>query len=123
WSEGVRFLDLGGVLKAVVTLSELPEATFASLLRPLLAFSFPCEVVTSIRVPDQAAKVRKLRRLLKKSLAFQLRKDGSRRRDFQAAVLAKDTVDTLTSSDTSSQRVSEIELGVIVSSLTLARTA
>src|SRR5437870_124417 len=37
WSEGVRFLDLGGVLKAVVTLSELPEATFASLPRPLLA--------------------------------------------------------------------------------------
>src|SRR5436309_9892786 len=26
----VRLLDLGGVLKAVVTLSELPEATFAS---------------------------------------------------------------------------------------------
>src|SRR6266481_3495573 len=33
WFEGVRLLDLGGVLKAVVTLSELPEATFASLLR------------------------------------------------------------------------------------------
>src|SRR5437588_10812764 len=32
WFEGVRLLDLGGVLKAVVTLSELPEATFASLL-------------------------------------------------------------------------------------------
>ena len=34
WAEGVRFLDLGGALKAVVTLSELPEATFASLPRP-----------------------------------------------------------------------------------------
>ena len=34
WFEGVRFLDLGGILKAVITLSELPEATFASLLRP-----------------------------------------------------------------------------------------
>src|SRR5438309_967393 len=120
WSEGVRFLDLGGVLKAVVTLSELPEATFASLPRPLLALDFPSEMVVSVRVPDQAAKVRKLRRLLKKSLAFQLRKDGSRRRDFQAAALEKDTVDTLTSAVTSSQRLVEIELAVIVSSSNVA---
>src|SRR5438445_766398 len=123
WFEGVRLLDLGGVLKAVVTLSELPEATFASLPRPLLALEFPCEIVLSVRVPDQAAKVRKLRRLLKKSLAFQLRKDGSRRRDFQAAALEKDTVDTLASAVTSSQRIVEIELAVAVSTSTVARTS
>lgn len=123
WSEGICFLDLGGILKAVVTLAELPEATFASLPRPLLALDFPSEVVVSIRVPDQAAKVRKLRRLLKKSLAFQLRKDGTRRRDFQAAALEKDTVDTLTSAVTSSQRLVEIELAVIVASSKIARTA
>jgi hypothetical protein len=122
WSEGIRFLDLGGVLKSVITLSELPEATFASLSRPLVAMDFPCEIVLSLRVPDQAAKVRKLRRLLKKSLAFQLRKDGSRRRDFQAAALEKDTVDTLTSAVTSSQRLVEIELAVIVSSSRVAQT-
>lgn len=123
WSEGVRFLDLGGILKAVITLSELPEATFPCLPRPLLALDFPAEVVLSVRVPDQAAKVRKLRRLLKKSLAFQLRKDGSRRRDFQAAALEKDSVDTLTSAVTSSQRLVEIELAVIVSISKVAHTA
>lgn len=123
WSEGNRYLDLGGVLRAVVTLSELPEATFGSLLRPLMALDFSSEVVVNIRVPNQAAKVRKLRRLLKKSLAFQLRKDGSRRRDFQAAALEKDTVDTLTSAITSSQRLVEIEAAVIVSSRAIARTA
>ena len=123
WSEGVRYLDLGGVLKAVITLSELPEATFASLMRPLTALDFPSETVLNVRVPNQAAKVRKLRRLLKKSLAFQLRKDGSRRRDFQAAALEKDTVDTLTSAITSSQRLVEIELAVIVSASTVARTS
>ncbi len=123
WSEGVRYLDLGGVLKAVVTLSELPEATFASLLRPLMALDFSSEIVLNIRVPNQTAKVRKLRRLLKKSLAFQLRKDGSRRRDFQAAALEKDTVDTLTSAITSSQRITEIELAVLVSASTIARTS
>lgn len=123
WFEGARFLDLGGILKAVVTLSELPEATFASLLRPLMALDFPSEVVLSVRVPDQAAKVRKLRVLLKKSLAFQLRKDGTRRRDFQAAALEKDTVDTLASAVTSSQRIVEIELGVVVSTSAAARTS
>lgn len=122
WAEGVRLLDLGGVLKAVVTLSELPEATFASLPRPLLALDFPSEIVLSIRVPDQPAKIRKLRRLLKKSLAFQLRKDGSRRRDFQAAALEKDTVETLTSAVTSSQRLTEIELAVVVSASNIAHT-
>jgi hypothetical protein len=122
WSEGIRFLDLGGVLKAMVTLSELPEATFASLLRPLLALDFPSEIVVTLRVPDQAAKVRKLRRLLKKSLAFQLRKDGSRRRDFHAAALEKDSVDTLTSAITSSQRLVEVEMAAIISSSTIART-
>jgi TraG P-loop domain len=123
WAEGVRFLDLGGVLKAIVTLSELPEATFPSLPRPILALDFPCEVVVSLRVPDQAAKIRRLRRLLKKSLAFQLRKDGSRRRDFQAAALERDTVDTLASAVTSSQKLVELELAVIVSSSNVARTA
>ena len=123
WFEGVRLLDLGGILKAVVTLSELPEATFASLLRPLLALDFSSEVVLNVRVPDQAAKVRKLRVLLKKSLAFQLRKDGSRRRDFQAAALEKDTVDTLASAITSSQRIVEIELAVAVSTSTVARSS
>jgi type IV secretory system conjugative DNA transfer VirD4/TraG family protein len=123
WFEGVRFLDVGGTLKALVTLSELPEATFASLLRPLVALDFPSEVVLNVRVPDQGAKVRKLRVLLKKSLAFQLRKDGSRRRDFQAAALEKDTVDTLASAITSSQRIVEIELAVVVSSSTTARTS
>lgn len=123
WSEGVRYLDLGGVLKAVVTLSELPEATFASLMRPLMALDFPSEVVLNVRVPNQAAKVRKLRRLLKKSLAFQLRKDGTRRRDFQAAALEKDTVDTLTSAVTSSQRIVEIEVAVVLSASTPALTS
>ncbi len=123
WFEGVRFLDLGGVLKAIVTLSELPEATFASLLRPLLALDFSSEVVLNVRVPDQAAKVRKLRVLLKKSLAFQLRKDGSRRRDFQAAALEKDTVDTLATAITSSQRIVEIELAVVVSTSKVAQTS
>jgi hypothetical protein len=123
WFEGVRFLDLGGILKAVVTLSELPEATFASLIRPLMALDFSSEIVLNLRVPDQAAKVRKLRVLLKKSLAFQLRKDGSRRRDFQAAALEKDTVDTLASAITSSQRIVEIELAVIVSTSTAAHTS
>lgn len=123
WSEGNRYLDLGGALRAVVTLSELPEATFASLLRPLMALDFSSELVVNVRVPNQAAKVRKLRRLLKKSLAFQLRKDGSRRRDFQAAALEKDTVDTLTSAITSSQRLVEIEAAVIVSSRAIARAA
>ena len=123
WFEGVRLLDLGGVLKAVVTLSELPEATFASLLRPLLALDFSSEVVLNVRVPDQAAKVRKLRVLLKKSLAFQLRKDGSRRRDFQAAALEKDTVDTLASAITSSQRIVEIELAVVVSTSKVTRSS
>lgn len=123
WFEGVRFLDLGGILKSVVTLSELPEATFASLLRPLMALDFPSEVVLNVRVPDQTAKVRKLRVLLKKSLAFQLRKDGTRRRDFQAAALEKDTVDTLASAITSSQRIVEIELGAVVSTSTAARTS
>ena len=123
WSEGIRYLDLGGVLKAVVTLSELPEATFASLLRPLMSLDFTSEIVLNVSVPNQAAKVRKLRRLLKKSLAFQLRKDGSRRRDFQAAALEKDTVETLTSAITSSQRITEIELAVIVSASTIAHTS
>ena len=123
WFEGVRLLDLGGVLNAVVTLSELPEATFASLLRPLLALAFSSEVVLNVRVPDQAAKIRKLRVLLKKSLAFQLRKDGSRRRDFQAAALEKDAVDTLASAITSSQRIVEIELAVVVSTSTVARSS
>jgi type IV secretory pathway VirB4 component len=123
WFEGVRFLDVGGILKAVATLSELPEATFASLIRPLMALDFPSEVVLNLRVPDQGAKVRKLRVLLKKSLAFQLRKDGSRRRDFQAAALEKDTVDTLASAITSSQRIVEIELAVIVSTSAAARTS
>src|SRR6266699_2296906 len=123
WFEGVRLLDLGGVLKSVVTLSELPEATFASLLRPLLALDFSSEVVLNVCVPDQAAKVRKLRVLLKKSLAFQLRKDGSRRRDFQAAALEKDTVDTLASAITSSQRIVEIELAVTVSTSRVARSS
>src|SRR6185437_16509028 len=123
WSEGVRYLDLGGVLKAVVTLSELPEATFASLVRPLMALDFSSEIVINVRVPNQTAKVRKLRRLLKKSLAFQLRKDGSRRRDFQAAALEKDTVDTLTSAITSSQRIVEMELSVVITASTVARTS
>jgi len=123
WFEGVRFLDLGGILKAVVTLSELPEATFASLLRPLLALDFSSEVVLNVRVPDQAARIRKLRVLLKKSLAFQLRKDGSRRRDFRAAALEKDTVDTLASAITSSQRIVEIELAVVVSTSKVVRSS
>jgi hypothetical protein len=123
WSEGLRYLDLGGMLKGVITLSELPEATFAALPRPLTALDFPSEIVLNVCVPNQAAKVRKLRRALKKSLAFQLRKDGSRRRDFQAAALEKDTVDTLTSAITSSQRIVEIELAVVVSASTVARTS
>src|SRR5581483_29841 len=123
WFEGARLIDLGGVLKAVVTLSELPEATFASLLRPLLALDVSSEVLLNVRVPDQAAKVRKLRVLLKKSLAFQLRKDGSRRRDFQAAAIEKDTVDTLASAITSSQRIVEIELAAVVSTSKAARSS
>ena len=84
--ETSTYLNVGGLLHSVVSLKELPDATFPGILRELAALDFPIVVNAQITVPDQARVLKSYKTRLRKMQAAQRDTSGALRANVAAQV-------------------------------------
>lgn len=80
------YLNIGGLLYSVVSLKELPDATFPGLLRELAALDFPIVVNTQIAIPDQVKVLKSYKSRFRKMQAAQRDTHGGFRPNVEAQV-------------------------------------
>src|SRR5579859_762126 len=84
--ETESYLNIDGLLYSLVSLKELPDATFPGILRELVALDFPLVVNVQITIPDQAKVLRGYKSRLRKMQAAQRDSHGGFRVNVEAQV-------------------------------------
>lgn len=79
-------LNIGGLLFSIVSLKELPDATFPGILRELIALDFPIVVNAQLTIPDQAKVLKGYKGRLRKMQAAQRDTHGGFRVNVEAQV-------------------------------------
>lgn len=80
------YLNIGGLLYSLVSLKELPDATFPGILRELAALDFPIVVNAQITIPDQTKVLKGYKSRLRKMQAAQRDTHGGFRVNIEAQV-------------------------------------
>jgi hypothetical protein len=80
------YLNINGVLYSVISLKELPDATFPGILRELAALDFPVTVSAQLTIPDQTKVLKGYKSRLKKMQAAQRDVHGGFRVNVEAQV-------------------------------------
>ena len=84
--ETSTYLNVGGILHAIVSLKELPDATFPGILRELAALDFPVVVNAQLTVPNQTRVLKSYKSRLRKMQAAQRDTRGAFRVNVEAQV-------------------------------------
>lgn len=79
-------LNIGGILYSLISLKELPDATFPGILRELVALDFPFVVNAQVTIPDQTKVLKAYKARLKKMQAAQRDSHGGFRINVEAQV-------------------------------------
>lgn len=79
-------LNIGGILYSLISLKELPDATFPGILRELVALDFPFVVNAQVTIPDQTKILKSYKTRLKKMQAAQRDSHGGFRINVEAQV-------------------------------------
>jgi type IV secretion system protein TrbE len=80
------YLNVDGTLYTLVSLKELPDATFPGILRELAALDFPMIVNAQLTVPDQAKVLKTYKSRLRKMQAAQRDSNGGFKVNVEAQV-------------------------------------
>lgn len=84
--ESDSYLNVGGLLHSIVSLKELPDATFPGILRELSALDFPIVVNAQLTIPDQTRVLKGYKSRLRKMQAAQRDSRGGFRANVEAQV-------------------------------------
>lgn len=84
--ESDTYLNLDGVLYSIVSLKELPDATFPGILRELVALDFPIIANVQITIPDQTKVLKGYKTRLRKMQAAQRDSHGGFKSNVEAQV-------------------------------------
>jgi type IV secretory pathway VirB4 component len=85
-NEAESHINIDGLLYSLVSLKELPDATFSGILRELAALDFPIVVSAQVTIPDQAKVLKAYKSRFKKMQAAQRDTHGSFRTNVEAQV-------------------------------------
>ncbi len=84
--EAESYINLDGLLYSLVSLKELPDATFPGILRELATLDFPIVVSAQVSIPDQTKVLKSYKSRLKKMQAAQRDTHGGFRVNVEAQV-------------------------------------
>lgn len=84
--ETETYLNIDGILYSLVSLKELPDATFPGIMRELITLDFPFVVSAHVSVPNQAKVLKSYRTRLRKMQAAQKDSRGGLRTNVEAQV-------------------------------------
>ncbi len=84
--EQATYLRVGGLLYSMITLKDLPDATFPGLLRELISLDFPLVVSADVTVPDQTKVIHYYKGRLRRMMSAQKDTRGGYRVNIEAQV-------------------------------------
>jgi TraG P-loop domain len=113
------YLNIDGILYSLVSLKELPDATFPGILRELVGLDFPIIVSAQITIPDQAKVLKGYKSRLRKMQAVQRDSNGGFRINVEAQVAENQLVRV--QQDIISSSVKTAKLSLVIGTRTSRR--
>jgi hypothetical protein len=121
-NETESYINIGGLLYSVVSLKELPDATFPGILRELAAIDFPIVVNAQIMLPDQAKVLKGYKSRLKKMQAAQRDTHGGFKTNVEAQVAESQLFRMQQEIIASSLKTAKLSLTIVTRTSKIANT-
>ena len=113
-NETETYLNIDGYLYGVVSLKELPDATFPGMLKGFSTLGFPIVVSAQITIPDQVKVLKSYKKRLQKMTAAQRDVDGNFKLNPEAEVAQAQLIQVQRDIISSSLKTAKLSLSVVV---------
>jgi type IV secretory pathway VirB4 component len=112
--EAENYLNIDGYLYSVVSLKELPDATFPGMLQKFSTLGFPLVVSGQVEIPDQVKILKAYKKRLQKMTAAQKDANGNFKSNPEAEVAQAQLIQVQRDIISSSLKTAKLSLSVIV---------
>lgn len=112
--ESETYLNIDGFLYSVVSLKELPDATFPGMLQKFSTLGFPVVISGQVVIPDQVKVLRGYKKRLQKMIAAQKDANGNYKSNPEAEVAQAQLLQVQRDIISSSLKTAKLSLSVIV---------
>jgi type IV secretory pathway VirB4 component len=113
-NETESYLDIDGYLYGVVSLKELPDATFPGMLQNFSTLGFPIVVSGQVVIPDQVKVLKSYKKRLQKMTAAQKDANGNFKSNPEAEVAQAQLMQVQRDIISSSLKTAKLSLSVVV---------
>lgn len=112
--EAENYLNIDGYLYAVVSLKELPDATFPGMLQKFSTLGFPLVISGQVEIPDQVKILKAYKKRLQKMTAAQKDANGNFKSNPEAEVAQAQLIQVQREIISSSLKTAKLSLSVVV---------
>ena len=113
-NETETYLNIDGYLYAVVSLKELPDATFPGMLKNFSTLGFPVVISGQVVIPDQVKVLKSYKKRLQKMTAAQKDANGNFKSNPEAEVAQAQLIQVQRDIISSSLKTAKLSLSVVV---------
>jgi len=113
-NETETYLNIDGYLYAVISLKELPDATFPGMLQNFSTLGFPVVVSGQVVIPDQVKVLKSYKKRLQKMTAAQKDANGNFKSNPEAEVAQAQLIQVQRDIISSSLKTAKLSLSVVV---------
>ena len=113
-NETETYLNIDGYLYAVVSLKELPDATFPGMLKNFSTLGFPVVISGQVVIPDQVKVLKSYKKRLQKMTAAQKDANGNFKSNPEAEVAQAQLIQVQRDIISSSLKTAKLSLCVVV---------
>ncbi len=113
-NETETYLNIDGYLYAVVSLKELPDATFPGMLQNFSTLGFPIVISGQVVIPDQVKVLKSYKKRLQKMTAAQKDANGNFKSNPEAEVAQAQLIQVQRDIISSSLKTAKLSLSVVV---------
>ena len=112
--EAESYLNIDGYLYSVVSLKELPDATFPGMLQKFSTLGFPVVISGQVEIPDQVKILKAYKKRLQKMTAAQKDANGNFKSNPEAEVAQAQLIQVQRDIISSSLKTAKLSLSVVV---------
>lgn len=112
--EAENYLNIDGYLYSIVSLKELPDATFPGMLQKFSTLGFPVVISGQVEIPDQVKILKAYKKRLQKMTAAQKDANGNFKSNPEAEVAQAQLIQVQRDIISSSLKTARLSLSVVV---------
>ncbi len=113
-NEAENYLNIDGYLYSIVSLKELPDATFPGMLQKFSTLGFPIVISGQVEIPDQVKILKAYKKRLQKMTAAQKDANGNFKSNPEAEVAQAQLIQVQRDIISSSLKTAKLSLSVVV---------